>query len=136
MKRLFAAAMTFAVAIPAAAQVAAGRTPAGCIDLSRADAKVSATGRLNERSFTDPYGTEVGFLIDLPSPDCADDGGDYADATEKFTQVQVASVDPRIHKALKRAAGSKVTVSGTALAAHTRHHRRPVVVMVDQLKVR
>lgn len=136
MNRLFAAAIAVALAIPAAAQVTAGRTPAGCLDLSRADAKVSISGRLSERSFTDPYGSEVGFLIDLPSPDCADDGGDYADLAEKFTQVQVASVDPRIHKALKRAGGHKVTVSGTALAAHTRHHRRPVVVMVDQLKVR
>lgn len=108
-----------------------GRTPAGCIDLTRLDVAITVRGKLSERTFTDPYGTEYGLLLDLPAADCAEDSGEFADRADRFTQVQLASPDRATERALRRAVGRRVTVRGTAIAAHTRHHRRPVVLTVE-----
>jgi len=115
------------------AQVMGGRTAAGCINAAEPDAAVLVKGRLVTATFTDDYGKERAYLLELPKPTCIDDGGEFADPGAQFAQVQVAGTNSATERTLRKSVGRKVEVSGKAFAAHTRHHHRPMVVLVDRV---
>jgi hypothetical protein len=118
------------------AQIVAPKTSGGCINVADMDARVTVTGRLTVVTVTDEFGTERPFILELPSPVCVDDGGDFADPAKKFAQVHVSGTNDKMLRALRKAVGRRVTVSGEGFAAHTRHHHRPLVVLADQITVR
>ena len=115
------------------AQVMGDRTAAGCINTAEADAAVLVHGRLITATFTDDYGKERAYLLELPKPTCIDDGGEFADPSAQFVQVQVAGTNSATEGELRKSVGRKIKVSGKAFAAHTRHHHRPMVVLVDRV---
>ena len=67
--------------------------PRGCINTAEADASVSLEGRLITATFSDPYGKERVYILQLPEPTCIDDGGQFANAAVLFAQVQVAGIN-------------------------------------------
>lgn len=71
----------------------------------------------------------------IPGTDCADDAGEFLEAQDRFAQVHIAPADTAMERRLEGALGRKVTINGNAFAAHTRHHRRPMVVIAEQLSV-
>ncbi len=115
------------------AQVVGGRTAAGCINTAEIDAAVLVEGRLVTATFTDDYGKERAYILELPKPTCIDDGGEFADPSAQFAQVQVAGTNSKTEGDLRRSVGQKIKVSGKPFAAHTRHHHRPMVVLVDRV---
>ncbi len=132
---ILAAALVLMVCEPSAAQLAGPRTPGGCIDVTTPTARVAATGTLTEGTFTDPYGRERAFILQLPGPVCIDDGGEFANPADRFGRVHVSAVNDRLLRRLRRALGRTVTVRGEGFAAHTRHHRAPLVLIADQITV-
>jgi hypothetical protein len=123
---------------PVYSQLSSTRADAGCIDVSAVDAKVTVSGRLTRATFRDDHysKTQHAFIIQLPSAICIDDGGDFADSSQHFTNVHVAGRNAPMIARLKKFVGRAVSVTGNGFAAHTRHHRAPLVVLIDQLEVR
>ena len=132
---IFGAALA-ALSQPGAAQLRGARTPSGCLDVAQVNARVEASGRLTEIIFTDPLGTERAFILLLPDADCLEDGGEVTDGAERFTQVHVFGTSNNLQRALRSAMGRDVSVQGEGFAAHTRHHRRPLVIAADEVTVR
>ncbi|MCC2976944.1 DUF4431 domain-containing protein [Sphingomonas sp. PL-96] len=135
------AATALLVGAPAEAQLLGKTTAQGCVSVADAD-PVQLSGMLSQQVFPGPPGyedvaqgdaPERTFVLTLPAPACIDDGGDFADPDERFTAVQVAASDPRVRQRLRRAIGTRVTLSGEGFAAHTGHHHLPLVVLVDRL---
>jgi hypothetical protein len=114
-------------------QVVGSRTAAGCIDTAEANAAVLVEGRLVTAMFTDDYGKERAYILELPKPTCIDDGGEFADPSAQFAQVQVAGTNSTTEGDLRKSVGRRIKVSGKAFAAHTRHHHRPMIVLVDRV---
>jgi hypothetical protein len=132
---LIAAASLMVGPQTAVAQVSGEKTASGCVSTAEVDAQVSVEGKLVIASFTDDYGKERAYLLELPSPTCIDDGGEFADPRAQFALVQVAGSNSKLDGTLQKAVGRKVKVIGKAFAAHTRHHRAPMVVIVDKVSV-
>ena len=133
MRVLAVAALSIVYPQVSPAQVVGAETTAGCINTAEADAAVWVEGRLVTATFTDDYGKERAYLLQLPKPICIDDGGEFADPSVQFGQVQVSSTNSTTDDDLRRSVGRKIKVSGKAFAAHTRHHRRPMVVLVERV---
>ena len=110
-----------------------GKAAAGCISVADARARVTVTGRLSVSTFTDPYGSERAYLVQLPHAVCLDDGGEFADPNERFARVQIGGSTEALNKMLRASVGRKVKVSGEAFAANNRHHHVPLVVMADHI---
>jgi hypothetical protein len=119
-----------------AAQVVGKRTSEGCLSLADVNTKVTATGRLSVGTFTDDYGTERAFILKLPRAICIDDGGEFANPSERFSELHVSAVNGKLLRGLRRSVGKRITVSGEGFAAHTRHHHRPLVMLADRITVR
>ena len=130
---LISAALLFSLPQSGAAQVVGGKTASRCISFADEQAKVTVTGRLSVSTFTDPYGTERAYLVQLPDAVCLDDGGEFANSNKRFARVQVSGTNDALDKVLRASVGRKVKVSGEAFAAHTRHHHVPLVVIADQI---
>ena len=135
MRAFIVAALLFALSQTGAAQVIGHKTSVGCISVADAHARVTVKGRLTVGTFTGPYGEERPFILQLPSAICVDDGGEFADPAERFTQVHVSATNDKLLRVLRKASGRKVTVTGDGFAAHTRHHHRPLVVLADRITV-
>jgi hypothetical protein len=121
----------------------------GTITASRAEclkfepAVARLVGKLIAREYPGPpnYGSVAGdkpetqWILLLRSPLCVD--GDSAsrtnvDSAAGVTEVQlVYTADP---SDLKRLSGDSVEVTGTLIAAHTGHHRTPVLMTVRGLR--
>ena len=125
-----------ALSQPGSAQVVGKNGPSGCIDVSDAHSNVTVEGRLAEGRVTDSYGSERAFILQLPRAICIDDGGEFADPAERFTQVHVSATNARLFRTLRKLNGRKVIISGEGFAAHTRHHHRPLVIIADRVTVR
>jgi len=136
MRSFVPAAFLLALPQPGAAQLAGNKSSAGCINVSDFHAKVVAEGRLTIGIFSDPYGTERAYILELPESVCIDDGGDFADPGEKFRKVHISATSDAVLKNLRDSVGRKVSVSGEGFAAHTRHHHAPLVVLADKIIVR
>ena len=71
--------------------------------------------------------------MQLPHAVCLDDGGEFANPSERFARVQIGGTSEALNKMLRASVGRKVKVSGEAFAANTRHHHVPMVVMADHI---
>ena len=143
--RTAAAALLLGFPHVTVAQVAGERAASGCVSLGAPQSRVSATGRLtlrrfagapNHRSIAAGDAPERTFILELPSSACIDDGGDFANPSERFATVHVSARDPALLRALRAARGRRVTVSGEGVASHTGHHRAPLVILADRVTVR
>ena len=141
----FVALLICLTAQPSLAQVSGPRASGGCIDVSATDAEVSVQGRLTRQIFPGPPNYEsiaAGdaeeriFIVELPGEVCVDDGGDFADPSERFITVHVSSSDQVLMDVLGAAVGRRVTVVGNGFASHTGHHHAPLVVLASQVTVR
>lgn len=126
------------------AQVMGPQTPEGCVRVSDPKSKLSVSGRLtlqlfpgapNFESIAAGDAEERTFIVELPQAACIDDGGDFADPSEKFVTVQVSGAQDRLSAVLKAAVGRRVIVEGEGFASHTGHHHAPLVVIADRLSV-
>lgn len=133
LKLLASAALLLSLPQLSAAQVLGDRTPSGCISVADVQARVTVTGRLTVSTFTDPYGIERAYLVQLPYAICLDDGGEFADPNERFARVQVGGSTEALDKMLRELVGRTIKVSGGAFAAHTHHHHVPLVVVADHI---
>lgn len=115
------------------AQVSGEMSASGCVNTAKVDAQVSVDGLLLVGSFTDDYGEERVYLLELPNPTCIDDGGEFADPKAQFARVQVAGSNSKLDGVLQRSVGRRIKVSGKPFAAHTRHHHTPMVLIVDHI---
>ena len=144
MKRIAFALLLLLAPGGAAAQIEGRPTPGGCISVAGVHARVAASGRPKLRSFPGPpnYESVAGgdseervFILELPGPVCIDDGGDFADPSERFRTVHVAGDDEQARAALRGAIGRRVTVSGDGFASFTGHHHAPLVILADRVVV-
>lgn len=144
--RIFASSIVLALlAQPiATAQVVGPKTPEGCVRVDDAQSKVTVSGRLTLQLFPGPPNFESiaagdaeerTFIVELPSAACIDDGGDFAEPTEKFVTVQVSGAQDALSEVLKAAVGRQVVVEGEGFASHTGHHHAPLVVIADRVGV-
>lgn|GEM_PF-2479394 len=138
--RTACATLLLAASQTASGQLGGEAAASGCIDVSGAQARVSATGLLVRRTFPGPpnYASiaegdeeERTFILELPETACIEDGNEFADPRERVATVHVSARDAALMKALGTAAGRRVTVSGAGFAAHTGHHHAPLVVLAD-----
>lgn len=137
------AAMVFSLLF-SAAPVTAAEAPSRCVDSSRAGAGVTLAGKLtlvnfagqpNDESAVRRDAGQRALILELPRHICFDDG-EFADGSERFDRVHVHATDKRLTKMLQDAVGRDVTVSGTAMGAHTAHHRAPMILLVKSVTVR
>jgi len=133
MRSLVLAFLSIGSPSVALAQVVGDQTSSRCIDTAQADAAVLLEGRLTTATFTDTYHKEGAYILQLGQPICIDDGGEFADPNVHFSQVQLAAGAPSNWSDLRKSVGRNVKVSGKAFAAHTIHHHRPMVVIIDRL---
>ncbi len=128
----------------AIAQITGAQTPEGCIRVSDPQSKVSVSGRLtlqlfpgapNFESIAAGDAEERTFIVELPKAACIDDGGDFADPSEKFVTVQVSGAQNQLSTVLTAAVGRTVIVEGEGYASHTGHHHAPLVVIADRVSV-
>jgi len=130
---MLTAVLCFACAQTSTAQVQASGTSKRCIDTAGADAVLLLEGRLETGTSTGPTGKERFYALQLGQAICVDDGGDFADPTATFSEVQVVGTDKTTWRAIEASKGRRIKVSGTAFAAQTIHHHRPLVVLVDKV---
>ncbi|MFN0191928.1 MAG: DUF4431 domain-containing protein [Aestuariivirga sp.] len=116
---------------------------AACLDVSKAENIVSLYGKLASATVAGPPNyedvaqgdaAEVIYILQLAKSICIEDGGEFADPRENFDQVHVYSLNGLMLKMLKRKSGKDVRIEGNGFAAHTIHHRRPLVVSVTAVK--
>lgn len=126
------------------AQVNGPKTPDGCVRVSDPQSTVVVSGRLtlqlfpgvpNFESIAAGDAEERTFIVELPSAACIDDGGDFAEPTEKFVTVQVSGERDSLSNVLTAAVGRQVVIEGEGFASHTGHHHAPLVVMAEQVTV-
>jgi hypothetical protein len=68
------------------------------------------------------------FILVLPHSACIDDGGDFVDPKERFTTVQVWTLDTSVHRKLRKFVGKAVMVTGEGYAANNGLHFAPLVL--------
>lgn len=131
-----------AAAVPASAQLAGPHAASGCTDI--AHGAVTATGRLTRHVYPGPPNyqdvrrgdaAEPAYILALPRDICIDDGGVQADPNERFRVVQVYANSAALRRALRAAVGRRVRIDGEGFAAHTGHHRAPLVIEARGLDV-
>lgn len=127
------------------ASAVAQPTPArDCLDVRDRDADISLEGRLDQHVYPGPpnYASvrrrdraESAYILTLERPICIDDGGDFADPGERFSRVHLyTSIDANWRR-LRAGIGRRVRVQGSGFAAHTAHHREPLVVDVRAIRI-
>ncbi|HEX8214809.1 MAG TPA: DUF4431 domain-containing protein [Allosphingosinicella sp.] len=134
-------AITLVLVAPAAARQPVN--PGSCLDLAGADSWVTVSGVLTSRSFAGPPNYESiakgdreerALILKLPVPSCATDR-EFIEAGTTFDQVHLSASEAAILNALNLAVGRSVTVRGRAFGAHTGHHRAPLVLIVEEVRV-
>lgn len=139
----FVVAATVALAAPAAAgnRMAAS----GCLDVRSSDTPVTLTGTLsrqvfpgspNYESIAEGDEAEAAVIMTLEEPICVDDGGEFADPSDRFKDVQIGAADDAVQTLLIKNLGREVGVSGEGFPAHTGHHHAPLVILADTVKVK
>lgn len=144
-KKAIAFGMSVALSASAGAQLTGPQTPARCLDLRGGGPGLSAEGRLSVRHFAGPphyesiaAGDAVRrvFVLELPAAACIDDGGEFADSSERFAIVHLTSGDERVLAALRGALGRRISVTGEGFASNNGLHHAPLVLMVASVTVR
>lgn len=116
---------------------------AACIDVT-GDARLSLAGTLSLTVFPGPpdYESvdtgdlpEQTYLLQLPQPICITDGGYFADPAKFFDTVHVYTSRDSIWPVLKASIGKHIEVKGLGFAAHTGHHRAPLVLEANQIVI-
>jgi hypothetical protein len=146
-----AAAVTIATALsgcqgpsPKNDRVEGVEKSAPCIDASSEKNQISLSGKLTSQIFAGPPNFESiaggdseikAFILQLPETICVFDGGFFAEPSERIATVHVSSSDEVILKVLTESIGRNVKISGKAFAAHTAHHRAPLVLMAESVTV-
>ena len=138
------AAVLLALPQAAGGQLTGPQTSVGCISVAGEEARVAATGQLTLQLFAGPPNYESvaagdaeerTFILELPRAACIDDGGDFADPSERFGTVHVSAADETLLAVLRASIGRQATVSGEGFAAHTGHHHAPLVILADRIAV-
>ena len=116
----------------------------GCIALHDGKAGVTAKGRLTLRHMPGPpnfqslrHGDEdrQSLILLLPVATCIDDGGNFADAKDKFRTVHVWSLDGAIHQRLSGAVGKLVVITGEGYARDNALQYAPLVLEAKKVTV-
>ena len=98
---------------------------------------MSAKGRLAIRHVPGPPNFESiargdedrpTLILVLPAPTCIDDDGDFADPRARFNTIHVWTLDPVVHKELRRLVGKTVTITGEGYARNNALHYGPLVI--------
>ena len=98
---------------------------------------MSAKGRLSLRHMPGPPNFEsiargdedrLTLILTLPIPACIDDGGDFADPRVRFNTVHIWTLDPVVHRKLRRYVGRTVTITGDGYAGNNALHYAPLVI--------
>ena len=125
-----------------AALLAAAAPGPACLNASgQADIPVTLAGRLERRVFAGPpnYGEgpndsrETAYLLILDRPICIRDGGEFGNPDRPFRRVHIYTNLNALWPRLRAAVGHRIRISGQGFAAHTAHHRAPLVVEVRTL---
>jgi hypothetical protein len=123
----------------AAGLLLTGQAGAACLDVSKPENTLRLEGKLESATVAGPPNyedvaqgdaAEVIYILQLTKPICIDDGGEFADRRSEFNQVHVYSLEEGILNQLEKRTGETVHIEGSGFAAHTIHHRRPLVVSV------
>lgn len=126
------ALLTSVLAVSARAQLR-GEPHMGCISTA---APITARGKLMMRHFAGPpnyesvrHGDEDGLvlILQLPVAACIDDT-DVGTSHQRLRTVHVWTSDEHLRSTLHRLVGHFVTVTGEGYAAHSAHHRAPLVL--------
>jgi hypothetical protein len=120
-----------------AALIFAASSQAACLNVSKPESPVTLEGKLFSATVegaAEDSAAETIYILQLPQPICIEDGGEFADPKESFDQVHVYSLNGLMLKMLKRKLGKGVHIEGNGFAAHTIHHRRPLVVSVTAVR--
>ena len=127
---------------PADAQVIGPRTAAGCVAVHGSPALITVRGRLTLRHVPGPPDFESiqrgdedrpTLILLLPDGICVDDGGDFADASERFATAHVWSLDPAVRRTLQHNIGRQVMITGRAYARNNALHSAPLVLEATAL---
>ena len=136
--------LTIAVMLCSACGVSAVETKAShpsCIDVSQADTRLSLRGTLRQQLFAGPPNFESiangdeerrTFILELPESICLNDGGDFANPSERVVTVHVGIGAPDVAPLLTALVGHVIEVEGEAFASHTGHHNAPLVLLADR----
>ena len=113
---------------------AAAPAPA-CLDVRSGNAPIALEGRLERATFSmrDISGgpSEREYILILAWPICIDDGGEFADPHQRFSQVQLFTSNDRLRPGLRAGVGHRIRIRGSGFAAQTAHHHAPLVVDVS-----
>jgi hypothetical protein len=128
-----------ALAAPAAAAQA-------CLDVRGGqDRPVTLTGRLERHVYPGPPNyesirrgdrAEPAYILVLDRPICIDDGGEFGNPRGPFGRVHLYTSQDPLWPRLRAAIGHRILVSGRGFAAHTGHHREPLVVDIATFQIR
>jgi hypothetical protein len=113
---------------------------AACYDLSKSEPR-SLTGALTRQVFPGPPNyedvrqgdkPEPAYILTLPAPICLT-GDEFADAKVLFSEAHLVATD-KTAKAMRLLVNSRVVATlSQPMAAHTGHHRRPLVAWVSKI---
>ena len=126
-------------------KLTAQHAPSGCISLVGAAPTVTAEGRLAVRSFAGPPNyqsvasgdaEERAFILELSRSACIDDGGNFADPSERLATVHVSATDSALLAVLRASVGREVIITGEGFASHSGHHHAPLVIIACSITVR
>jgi hypothetical protein len=117
----------------AATSLAAGLAVADVqAECMRADREETASGRLTIQHFSDAdQWSGQAYILVLSRPACLIDPA-FNDVPEA-QNVQIAATNETVRDRLARWVGNTVVVRGSAFAAHTIHHRAPIVMEVSAI---
>ena len=75
------------------------------------------------------------LILLLPVATCIDDGGDFANAKDKFRTVHVWSIDGEVHQKLSEAVGKIVVITGEGYARDNALQYAPLVLEAKKVSV-
>jgi hypothetical protein len=111
----------------------------GCLDVRSGNAPLTLDGRLERATFTmrdiGDGRPERAYILILAHPICIDDGGEFADPHQRFSQVQLYTSKERLWPGLRGAVGRRIHISGSGFAAQIAHHHAPLVVEVSAVSL-
>jgi hypothetical protein len=119
-------------------------TARGCIDIAGEEGGVVLEGRLEKHVYPGPPNyadvrrgdsPEDAYILVLDRSICIEDGGDFADPAERFVRVHLYTTTDANWRRLRDGVGRRVHVEGSGFAAQTGHHRAPLVVDVNEIRV-
>jgi hypothetical protein len=101
-----------------------------------AGSPITATGKLSMRHFPGPPNyvsarkgdeDDLVIILSLPKPACINDR-EFDSEHRPFRTIHVWTTDERLRARLHRLVGRTVSITGDGYAAHTAHHRAPLVL--------